>query len=1045
MCLMKKSLFYLAACALVIAACSMKEEEAIVPDVKDEIVPELNEGRLVTLNASVSESNTKVSVVDHKYNWQVGDIVAVFQDDGSKEPITFEAASSAASSTLTAITDKTVGKYAIYPYDPNDASDFEWAESLGNDIMTIVLPETYDFQADALNIPMLGTISGDDVTFKAIGGVIRMTVNNIPATAQFFSFEATNKQIAGEFIFEASATTPQLDLVDGATGKEIIIEFTPGTASRVFSIPCPVGTIDGFTLSLYDDSFDELYSVTSAANVAVGRNEVITAPALNVPDPEVTSTVTTYNKVSSISDGDYLIVYEDGSDAYVFNGKEEANGYVAATIADDKIAQSDDLDAVLVEIAAVTGGHTIKVKSGTNKDKYLIGVGVKTNGITFDASPVVNTIAFTAGEPTINYTNGSDDYGDFQFNTTVGQKRFRYYYNKGQSSVSLYKKTSSTLPKLNTPTGLKVTAATRTVSWKPVYHADSYTITVGETSTTQSGTSYVFAGEDDYYNVSVVAKRSDDSYIPSTAASLTNAQFGDPTLTTPTLTKGTVTTSSITVTWSNDARATNGYYCSISDGGSYDASEDNVTTGTVTFSGLDAETEYTITVYAKAVSTPLAYAQSGNGTKTISTAALTTIASILGGSDTVAKSLEGVTVLAVSTKGIYIGDATGTILAMQDSTSPADLEVGDVVNVSGTAVSTNSQRRLSNCTITNTTGSPIATGSPSALSASGLTSLASSFSRQYVSLEGKVTSVGTYYNIQIGTETGTLIALYNPISSITSSIEVGKYVAITGRTLYVTGSTTKYVYIMADSFSIHNLSASTTSKTWEYDESGSVNKIDVTITSDNALWSYNASAVTSWATVSKDGNKLTIYPTSNNTGASNHTGSIVVSHGANSDFQVSIDLVQKKQNSGTEVTYDLDFATIGTTGWSTSYTDHSGVVNNDVLSIDLNKFNKQGSGQPIVDYPVTKGAGDVVVVAKSTHTFSAVTFNLLQWNSKTKTVSLLYSTDGGSNYSAMSPAVSSSSFTLSSSNLPTGTNAVKMTFSESTNQVGIESITVTYN
>lgn len=882
---MKKILFYLSVCTLLVAACSINEAET-----SPEIGPKEH---LVTLNATV----TKVAILDHQYTWQAGDKVAVFQDDGLLEPITFEAESSSSTSKLTALTDKTVGKYAVYPYDPANSSSFEWEESGGDDIMTIVLPERYSFQPDALNIPMLGVVSGSNVSFRAIGGVIRFTVNNIPATAQYFSFAATNKQIAGEFLLDASAPTPQLDLSNGATGKEVLIDFTPGTPSRVFSVPSPVGIIDGFTISLYDDSFNELYSVTSSANISIDRNEVITAPTMNVPNKEEITTIASYNKVSSISEGDFLIVYESGTNAYVFNGKDEQNGYISATIVDDKIAQSASLDAALVEVSAVTGGYAIKVKDGTNKDKYIRGKSKSSNGITFDASPVANSITYSAGVLTINYTSGTEDYGDLQFNAAADNLRFRYFYNKGQSPVALYKKTSTTLPKLNTPTALRVDSATKTITWHPVYHADSYTVTVGATSTTQSGTTYVFDGADEYYNVSVVAKRSDDSYLPSTAATLSGVKFGNPTLDTPSLSKGTVTTNSITVTWSNDDRATNGYYCSISDGGSYNDVQDGVTTGTVTFDGLSTDTNYTVTVYAKAVTSPLEYSQSGNGTKSITTATLTTINSILNGSDTDSKSLVGVTVLAVSTKGIVVGDETGYILAMQTTTTPADLKVGDIVDVSGTAGSQNSQRCLKTCTITKSAGTPISLGSPTSLNASGLTTLASSFSRQYVSIEGKVTTVnGSYYNIQLDNEESALIALYNPISTISSSIAVGQYVAVTGRTLYVTGNATKYAYIMTDSFSIHNLSASTTSKTWEYNESGSVNKIDVTVTSDNSSWTYDASSVSGWATVSREGNVLSIYPTVNNTGDSNNTGSIIIAHAANPSMQISINLVQKKQS-----------------------------------------------------------------------------------------------------------------------------------------------------
>lgn len=368
LCLMKKSLLYLAACVLVIAACSKKEEEAIVP--------KANEGRIITLNASVSEDNTKVAVVDHKYNWQAGDKVAVFQDDGSAEPITFEAESSGSSSKLTAVTDKTVGKYAIYPYKPSDASDFEWVDISGDEIMSIVLPDMYIFQESALNIPMLGTISGSNATFKAIGGVLRFTVNNIPANAKYFSFMATNKKIAGAFDFEASATTPQLDLVDSATGKEVVIEFMPGTSSRIFSVPSPVGTIDGFTMALYDDNLDLIYSVTSTANISVARNDVITAPTWTVPNIDVLNrTFTGVSIGTSYSSWDSK---SGQSSTAVYAGNSAGGQNADATNGTIQLRSSDNSGIVTTTTGGLIRKIVVDWHSNTSADRTLDIYGKQT-------------------------------------------------------------------------------------------------------------------------------------------------------------------------------------------------------------------------------------------------------------------------------------------------------------------------------------------------------------------------------------------------------------------------------------------------------------------------------------------------------------------------------------------------------------------------------------------------------------------------------------------------------------------------------------------
>ena len=143
----------------------------------------------------------------------------------------------------------------------------------------------------------------------------------------------------------------------------------------------------------------------------------------------------------------------------------------------------------------------------------------------------------------------------------------------------------------------------------------------------------------------------------------------------------------------------------------------------------------------------------------------------------------------------------------------------------------------------------------------------------------------------------------------------------------------------------------------------------------------------------------------------------------------------------TNADYSFAFSTMGSTGWGTGYADHTG-YDDTVCKIDFKSASKQTG--TITTVPVTK-AGDTTVVLKSGYTMSSVTFTLSQWASKAKTVSLQYSTNGGTSYSAMSPAVSSSNFTLSSNSLPTGTNAVKMVQGNTSNQVGISSVSFVYS
>ena len=130
--------------------------------------------------------------------------------------------------------------------------------------------------------------------------------------------------------------------------------------------------------------------------------------------------------------GKYLIVYEDGADAYVFNGVDDVNGYVSATTDGDVIKANSEIDAVAVTVAAMEGGYSISTVSG-----YMYKTAYS-NGIDFgETSKAINT--FAIAEDGVVITSGNnDDKTTFRFNKASDQKRFRYY-KSGQQPVQLYK------------------------------------------------------------------------------------------------------------------------------------------------------------------------------------------------------------------------------------------------------------------------------------------------------------------------------------------------------------------------------------------------------------------------------------------------------------------------------------------------------------------------------------------------------------------------------------------------------------------------------
>lgn len=155
-----------------------------------------------------------------------------------------------------------------------------------------------------------------------------------------------------------------------------------------------------------------------------------------------TISANTFTKVTSAPEdwsGQYLVVYEkSATEAWIFNGKDEAQDYVTATIADGKIV-SDDLDQYAVSVAAMNGGYSIKVGA-----QYMGGDASK-NTIKFNAQPILNTISMDS----VVYFTSNTSVLRFNPTSTISNNkessiRFRYYkaatYAR-QKGFQLYKGT----------------------------------------------------------------------------------------------------------------------------------------------------------------------------------------------------------------------------------------------------------------------------------------------------------------------------------------------------------------------------------------------------------------------------------------------------------------------------------------------------------------------------------------------------------------------------------------------------------------------------
>ena len=149
----------------------------------------------------------------------------------------------------------------------------------------------------------------------------------------------------------------------------------------------------------------------------------------------------TYEKITStdnLTDGEYLIVYENGNVA--FNGAlttlDAVDNVTAVTIESGAITGSEAINAATFTIVNTDNGYTIQSASGK-----FIGITSYSNGLKqadAAANGYYHSISFDEGNAVIKVTTSSGDM-TLRFNSASNQNRFRYY-KSGQQAIALYKK-----------------------------------------------------------------------------------------------------------------------------------------------------------------------------------------------------------------------------------------------------------------------------------------------------------------------------------------------------------------------------------------------------------------------------------------------------------------------------------------------------------------------------------------------------------------------------------------------------------------------------
>ena len=265
--------------------------------------------RTVTLTASVNEGQTRVGMTKNtdgktaSFYWHKNDQIFVQTKNGESYTGTAfsitgdDAKDGDPNATFTGEVTGTVGSYAVYPYNESHSFTGETAltynlpasytyTSVETNIFSKTTDGTTAYPSNPTNMPMLGTISDKSISFKCLGGLAVIRIDQMPAAEGTLTVSA-NEKLSGSFtVSDLSAGTPELattstDVTDA--DKKVTFNFSGATAKGVgvFYLPLATGSYTNVKVTIKDSSSETWRTFNYSGTLSITRAGVTAVPIVS--------------------------------------------------------------------------------------------------------------------------------------------------------------------------------------------------------------------------------------------------------------------------------------------------------------------------------------------------------------------------------------------------------------------------------------------------------------------------------------------------------------------------------------------------------------------------------------------------------------------------------------------------------------------------------------------------------------------------------------------------------------------------------------------